>query len=43
MGATLEGLDVNPFMYEFVLEKAWSHTITNADWMKKLGIMPGRK
>ena len=34
VGATLEGLDVNPFMYEFVLEKAWSHTITNADWMK---------
>lgn len=41
VGATLEGLDVNPFMYEFVLEKAWSHTITNADWMKNWALCRG--
>ncbi len=25
IGSTLEGFDVNPFMYEYVFEKAWSN------------------
>jgi len=36
VGCTLEALDVNPFMYEFVLEKAWETEIADADWIKKL-------
>ena len=36
LGCTLEGLDVNPFMYEFVLEKAWETKIVDTDWIEKL-------
>ena len=35
LGSTLEGLDVNPLMYEFVFEKAWENTTTDmAEWVK---------
>ncbi len=29
IGSTLEGFDCNPFMYEYVFEKAWDNPITN--------------
>lgn len=36
IGSTLEGLDVNPFMYEYVFEKVWSSGPVNYnDWMQK--------
>lgn len=36
LGSTLEALDVNPFMYEFVLEKAWNINTTDEQWMSNL-------
>lgn len=41
IGATLEGFDVNPLMYEFVLEKAWNHSITNSEWVRKWALRRG--
>ena len=29
IGSTLEGFDCNPFMYEYVFEKAWNNPLTN--------------
>lgn len=29
IGSTLEGFDCNPFMYEYVFEKAWDNPLTN--------------
>jgi alpha-N-acetylglucosaminidase len=34
IGSTLEGFDLNPFMYEFVFEKAWQSNLSVNDWMK---------
>jgi alpha-N-acetylglucosaminidase len=35
IGSTLEGFDVNPFMYEYVFEKAWSEGhVDLIQWMK---------
>ena len=36
IGCTLEGLDVNPFMYEYVLDRAWERTGTDEDWIRNL-------
>jgi alpha-N-acetylglucosaminidase len=39
VGSTLEGLDVNPLMYEYVLEKAWSDGPVNVnDWVRNWAI-----
>ncbi|RZJ82289.1 MAG: alpha-N-acetylglucosaminidase, partial [Chryseobacterium sp.] len=36
VGSTLEGFDVNPIMYDYVFEKAWSGGKTDVDqWTKK--------
>lgn len=35
LGCTLEGLDINPFMYEYVLEKAWDYKISDELWIQK--------
>ena len=34
IGSTLEGFELNPFMYEFVFEKAWQSNLSVNDWMK---------
>ncbi len=36
LGCTLEGLDINPFMYEYVLEKAWNYNVSDELWIQKL-------
>lgn len=33
IGSTLEALDVNPIMYEYVLSKAWNKTLTDQEWV----------
>lgn len=33
IGSTLEALDVNPLMYEYVFEKAWDRNITDEEWI----------
>ena len=33
IGGTLEGLDVNPVMHEFVLAKAWNPNLTPDEWI----------
>ena len=34
LGATLEGFDVNPVMYEYVFDQAWEHSLTTAQWIE---------
>ena len=41
LGATLEGFDINPLMYEFVFEKAWNHSISTADWVTNWAMCRG--
>lgn len=36
IGATLEGLDVNQFAFEFVLDKAWNLPQNDLQWVDKL-------
>ena len=38
IGSTLEGFDCNPFMYEYVFEKAWNNPITSDvdAWVERL-------
>lgn len=36
VGSTLEGIDLNQFMYEFVLDKAWNGGQTDKEWFFKL-------
>lgn len=33
IGSTLEALDVNPLMYEYVFEKAWDHQQSDEKWI----------
>ena len=33
VGSTLEALDVNPLMYEYLFDKAWRHTGDDATWI----------
>lgn len=33
LGVTLEGLDVNPLMYEFVFERAWENSMPAHQWI----------
>ena len=35
IGSTLEGLDCNPLMYEFVLDKAWTPLYSEKQWIDK--------
>jgi alpha-N-acetylglucosaminidase len=35
LGSTLEGFDVNPLMYEYVLDKAWIREETDSLWMQQ--------
>ena len=34
LGATLEGFDVNPLMYEFVFDQAWDYPLTTDQWIQ---------
>ena len=36
IGSTLESFDVNPFMYEYVFEKAWENKLDDDQWMERL-------
>ncbi len=36
LGCTLEGLDVNPFMYEYVLDRAWERKLDDKGWVEAL-------
>lgn len=36
IGSTLESFDVNPFMYEYVFEKAWEQKLTDEQWVEAL-------
>lgn len=36
IGSTLEGIDLNQFMYEFVLDKAWDSGLTDKEWFTNL-------
>lgn len=36
VGSTLEGIDLNQFMYEFVLDKAWDSGRTDKEWFLNL-------
>jgi alpha-N-acetylglucosaminidase len=36
VGATLEGFDMNEFMYEFVFSKAWTSQQTDEEWIRLL-------
>lgn len=40
VGATLEGFDVNPLMYEFVLDKVWQ-SVSVADWVRSWAMRRG--
>lgn len=41
LGATLEGFDVNPMMYEFVFERAWEHPISTNEWISNWAMRRG--
>ena len=41
LGVTLEGFDVNPFMYEFVFERAWDHPVSTTDWIANWAMCRG--
>ena len=36
LGSTLEGFDVNPFMYEYVFSKAWDCNLPDSVWIEQL-------
>lgn len=36
LGCTLEGFGVNQFMYEYVLDKAWSSGVADSVWVSRL-------
>ena len=36
LGSTLEGFGVNQFMFEYVLDKAWNHGMTDYEWVEAL-------
>ena len=36
IGSTLEGFDVNPFMYEYVFDKAWDTAVPDNRWIENL-------
>lgn len=43
LGATLEGFDVNPLMYEFVFDKAWDCPVTTKEWIHNWALSRGGK
>lgn len=36
LGSTLEGFDVNPYLYEFVFDKAWNRPVSDAETFNAL-------
>lgn len=36
LGGTLEGFDINPFMYEYFFEKAWTNYLSDEDYIRAL-------
>ena len=43
LGATLEGFDVNPLMYEFVFDQAWDYPVTTDQWITNWSMCRGGK
>lgn len=43
VGATLEGFDVNPIMYEFVLSRAWDFPVSTEKWTTHWAMARGGK
>ena len=41
LGATLEGFDVNPLMYEFIFDQAWDHVQTTREWIANWAMCRG--
>ena len=41
LGATLEGFDVNPLMYEFVFDQAWDYSVTTDQWITNWSMCRG--
>jgi alpha-N-acetylglucosaminidase len=41
LGATLEGFDVNPLMYEFVFDQAWDYPLSTEEWVTKWAMCRG--
>ena len=41
LGATLEGFDVNPLMYEFVFDQAWDYPVTTDQWITNWSMCRG--
>ncbi len=41
LGATLEGFDVNPLMYEFVFDQAWDHPLNTREWVNNWAMCRG--
>ena len=36
IGCTLEGFGISPYLYEYVLDKAWASPLTDEQWIEKL-------
>ena len=36
LGGTLEGFDINPFMYEYFFEKGWTNYLSDEEYIKQL-------
>ena len=43
VGVTLEGLDVNPLMYEYVFDKVWNPDMKPQDWIRTWSLCRGGK
>ncbi len=43
VGVTLEGLDVNPLMYEYVFDKVWNPDMRPQDWIRTWSLCRGGK
>ena len=41
VGVTLEGLDVNPLMYEYVFDKVWNPDMKPQDWIRTWSLCRG--
>ncbi|MBO4606043.1 MAG: alpha-N-acetylglucosaminidase [Bacteroidales bacterium] len=36
LGCTLEGFGISPYLYEYVLDKAWASPLSDGQWIEKL-------
>ncbi len=43
VGVTLEGLDVNPLMYEYVFDKVWNPDMRPQDWIRTWSLCRGER